>query len=136
MHVQPFVRNAGPRMTAMRDHGEGLVDLPEIDVADAQPIRRKQLLDGGDRRTSETAPAPARGWRGRGAAPGSAVPRRRRASSRISTSAAAPSEIDEELAARHRAVLAEGGLELRDLVGSAVRGARPWTPRRPRRAVP
>ena len=76
----------------------------------------EQLVDRADRGGREPAPAPARASRGRRRARAASGRAASAVDARISTSAAAPSEIDDDVRRRDRAVLVERGLQRRDLV--------------------
>ena len=60
------------------------------------------------------SPAGRRRWNGRGCVASGVRPRFSASERRIRTSAAAPSEIERGIGRRHRAALAEGGLQRRD----------------------
>ena len=107
----------------MRDGGEGLVDLEQVDVGDGEPCLLQELLNRADRRGRE----PLRRLRDAGVARRCA----RSASSRrpsprsslATTSAAAPSLILEEFAAVTDPVLLEGRLRVFIFSSGAANGS-------------
>ena len=105
------------------DHGEGLVDLEQVDVGRRSSRPCSSTLDGRHRGGGELGRARGRGRRGRRRGRRSACrASRRRLAARVITRAAAPSVIDEALAAVIVPSLAKAGFSVGILAGSALAG--------------
>jgi aldose sugar dehydrogenase len=121
VHVQPIVRRAGHRHEGHRHHREGLVHLPEVDVVAGPAEPRHQRLRRRHRRGGEAARllgvarmAEQAGAHRQAGGPGVGLAHQHECGRPVGDRRG--------VGRRHGAVLAEGGLQRRDLLGSG--GAR------------
>ncbi len=104
------------------DHGEGFVDLEQVDVVLAPAGPGEQVGHRADRRQGESRSGPGSGWHGRRSRASGFRPRRWASSAVIRTSAEAPSEIELALAAVMVPSLRNAGLRLGIFSRLAVSG--------------
>ena len=122
VHVDDLVRQLELAHRRHRHRGEGFVDLPQVDLR-RRPSRPSSAPWRWRRPARwRTIPAPAHAPRGRRCAPPACSRSCAAVDSRISTSAAAPSEMLTGIGGGDRAVLLEGGLQRRDLVELGLEG--------------
>ena len=94
--VDDVVRDASARaISAIGTTAKASLTSHRSTSSTLQPVLASSLCDGADRRGGEPVRAPAHAWRGRRCGPAACSPARLAVDSRIITSAAAPSLMDE-----------------------------------------